>query len=424
MEKRILILLALAALVITSCKKDDDGDDTPANNAPVASFTVDPVTGNTQTTFNLDASACSDQETPANELLVRWDANDDGTWESEYSTVKTATLTYNTAGTYTIRLEVKDGGGLTASATREVTVTAGGSNEPPDAPANPSPADGATGVSVSTMLAWTASDPEQDPLTYDIYFGTSATPPLAMEGLSTGEYDPGNLQYAVTYYWKVMVNDDQGNATTGAVWTFTTMEEVFVCGTDITDARDGKIYGTVLIGTQCWMAENLNVGTRIDGSQDMADNATTEKYCYDDNESNCTDLGGLYQWAEMMQYADKNTAGICPEGWHLPTLQEWQALEMALGMPEAQAMASSGWQGTDEGAQLKEGGSSGFDALMSGNRSTSGGFTLGGLGTAFWTATSSSTYNATARTLDTDHSQINHTNYNKEYGHAVRCVKD
>ena len=97
---------------------------------------------------------------------------------------------------------------------------------------------------------------------------------------------------------------------------------------------------------------------------------------------------------------------------------------MALGMPEDQATASSGWQGTDEGDQLKSGGNSGFDALMGGNRSTSGAFTLGGLGTAFWSASQASTYNAKARSLDTDHSGINHTNYNKAYGQAVRCVKN
>jgi len=96
-----------------------------------------------------------------------------------------------------------------------------------------------------------------------------------------------------------------------------------ICPTNcqpFTDARDGKTYNTVLIGTQCWMRENLNIGTRIDGSQNQTDNGTIEKYCYDDLESNCDIYGGLYQWDEAMQYVTtQGVQGICPAGWHLPT---------------------------------------------------------------------------------------------------------
>ena len=422
---RALLLVLAAALFLFSCKKDDNGDDTPANTPPVASFTVDPQTGNTQTPFSLDASGSSDQETPAAELLVRWDGNDDGVWETDFSTVKTATVTYDTEGTYTIRLEVKDGGGLTASTTRQVTVSASGGNQPPGIPADPVPADGATEVPTGALLQWSCSDPEQDPLTYDVYFGTGTNPPLVSQGQTATSYQPPSGANLTTYYWKVTAHDDQGNSTAGPLWQFTTQAQVFSCGEDFTDPRDGKVYGSVLIGSQCWMSENLNAGLRIDGANDMTDNGIIEKYCYNNDDANCEQYGGLYQWDEMMQYTKKDvTGGICPEGWHLPTLQEWEALEMALGMPEEQATASSGWQGTDEGDMLKEGGSTGFNALMGGNRSTSGAFTLGGLGTAFWAATQSSTYFARARTLDTDHSQINHTNYDKRYGHSVRCIKD
>ncbi|RLD79504.1 MAG: hypothetical protein DRJ15_09260 [Bacteroidetes bacterium] len=425
MNKRIFLMLAILAIpviIITSCKKDE-GDDTPVNNAPVASFTVDPGSGNTQTAFNLDASGSTDQETPANELLVRWDGNDDGTWETEFTTVKTATVTYDTEGTYTIRLQVKDGGGLTSATTQQVTVTANG-NEAPDAPANPNPEDGGTDIIIIVQLQWTGSDPEADPLTFDVYFGTSQDPPLVSEGKTENSYDPGTLAYETTYYWKITAHDDHDNSSTGPLWSFTTGSQSFSCGDDFTDARDGKTYGSVQIVDQCWMAQNLNIGDRIDGSQDMSDNSTIEKYCFNDEETECNTYGGLYQWDEMMQYAKNNSPGICPDGWHLPSLQEWETLEIALGMPEEQATATSGWQGTVEGNMLKYGGSTGFDALMGGNRSSSGNFILGGLGTAFWTATQSTTYNAKARSFDTDHSQINHTNYSKEYGHAVRCVED
>ncbi|MEI7982543.1 MAG: FISUMP domain-containing protein [Bacteroidota bacterium] len=68
------------------------------------------------------------------------------------------------------------------------------------------------------------------------------------------------------------------------------------CGQQIIDARDGKAYSTVLIGTQCWLAENLNVGVRIDGVQEQTNNGTIEKYCYNKDEANCAIYGDLYQW--------------------------------------------------------------------------------------------------------------------------------
>ena len=85
----------------------------------------------------------------------------------------------------------------------------------------------------------------------------------------------------------------------------------------------GQTYNTVLIGNQCWMKENLNIGTRIDFSQDQTNNSIIEKYCYYDDELNCKKYGGLYQWSEMMQYTTiAGTQGICPDGWHLPTIDE------------------------------------------------------------------------------------------------------
>jgi len=64
----------------------------------------------------------------------------------------------------------------------------------------------------------------------------------------------------------------------------------------------GQVYNTVLIGSQCWLKENLNVGTMINGSQNQTNNSTIEKYCYDNDPANCDEYGGLYQWDEMMQY--------------------------------------------------------------------------------------------------------------------------
>ncbi len=100
----------------------------------------------------------------------------------------------------------------------------------------------------------------------------------------------------------------------------------FACGDLVSYA--GESYPTVKIGTQCWFAENLNVGTRVSGSSNMSNNGTIEKYCYDNSESNCNTYGGLYQWDEMMAYSTtQGTKGICPSGWHLPRDSEWYTLE-------------------------------------------------------------------------------------------------
>jgi len=104
----------------------------------------------------------------------------------------------------------------------------------------------------------------------------------------------------------------------------------WACGDSFKDTRDNQIYNTVQIGNQCWMSENLNIGTMIDGVSSSTNengvNSIIEKYCYDNNESDCDLYGGLYQWNEAMNYTTSTTQGICPEGWHVPTSQEWDNL--------------------------------------------------------------------------------------------------
>jgi len=131
----------------------------------------------------------------------------------------------------------------------------------------------------------------------------------------------------------------------------------YICGDTITDLRDNWKYPTVQIGTQCWMANNLNFGTTVESSQIQRDNCINEKYCYNDNPVNCTSYGGLYQWDEAMRYVSDNGAqGFCPPGWHIPTEVDWNTL--------FNFFISNGFAGN----ALKSGGYSGFNALMTGIR--------------------------------------------------------
>lgn len=136
------------------------------------------------------------------------------------------------------------------------------------------------------------------------------------------------------------------------------------CGNKLTDPRDGKQYATVKIGNQCWMAENINIGKPVDNLQ-QTDNQVIEKSCYDNNPENCKTYGGLYIWNEAMQWQNTPKAkGICPEGWHIPSNEEWTELNQYLGIDSTgQKMKvtkthTPPWDGTNE---------SGFTALPAGN---------------------------------------------------------
>jgi hypothetical protein len=96
-------------------------------------------------------------------------------------------------------------------------------NLPPNQPSNPSPSNGAIDQSTDVNLSWTCTDPNGDPLTYDVYFGTTNNPPLVLSNISQSSYDPGTLNNQTTYYWKIVAEDNQGESTAGPIWNFSTV---------------------------------------------------------------------------------------------------------------------------------------------------------------------------------------------------------
>ncbi len=181
----------------------------------------------------------------------------------------------------------------------------------------------------------------------------------------------------------------------------------------------GKTYNTVQIGTQCWLKENLDVGTMVTGNTNQTDNGTIEKYCYDDDPANCSTYGGLYQWNETMQYSTTaGSQGVCPPGWHIPTYAELQTLKTYMGN-DGNALKAIG-QGAGGGAGTN---TSGFSALLSGGRTT---FQFFGLGSRT-NLQSSTEYDATGEynlylifnTID-----IGLGWSSKDNGYSVRCLKD
>jgi hypothetical protein len=99
-------------------------------------------------------------------------------------------------------------------------------NEAPYEPSNPRPINGAINVVVNTDLEWDGGDPDGDPVTYDIYFGTTNPPELCVEKHIGEIFEPGEMNYSETYYWKLIAFDQFGTTSEGPIWTFTTEEKV------------------------------------------------------------------------------------------------------------------------------------------------------------------------------------------------------
>jgi len=185
-----------------------------------------------------------------------------------------------------------------------------------------------------------------------------------------------------------------------------------------TDKRDGKTYKTVTIGNQTWMAQNLNYQT------------ASGSICYGNDSSNCDKYGRLY---------DFHTAKtVCPAGWHLPSVAEWDSLTSAAGGTRTKYKNNDtgvefwGWKGA--GTKLKAGSGwnnngnntddFGFSALPGGYCYSNRGFTNAGNYGLWWTATEYGSDNAYCRIMFYDSDIVHGDDNNKNSGFSVRCVED
>lgn len=192
-----------------------------------------------------------------------------------------------------------------------------------------------------------------------------------------------------------------------------------------TDADDNN-YASLQIGGQIWMAENLNVGVRVNGNQQQTNNGIIEKYSYGDNIDNGNIYGGLYSWDEMMQYQTTEGAkGICPNGWHIPTNQEWTTLTNLLG-GETEAGAKMKettllhWLSPNTGANNE----SGFSALPGGTRNSNGTFQDLGYQGKFWTSSQNNATNAVEKYLGYNNTELFSDIIDKTNGNTCRCMQN
>jgi len=256
---------------------------------------------------------------------------------------------------------------------------------------------------------------KQDVNEYEIKFFVSTNGGMNWEQLTNGingdigsKVTPGSLKNLI---WDVLATRDklQGDNIKFKITAS------YVSDLSFTDTRDGKTYKFVKIGTQTWMAENLNFYT------------SSGSYCYDNNKSNCDKYGRLYGWGTSKK--------VCPSGWHLPSDGEWKKLEIFMGISKSEFKKTS-WRGTDQGKKLKSTtgwwknenstgtDAYGFNALAGGFVNVDGAFIGLGTCTAFWTSTEGDETGAYHRYLSYEHSEISGGETQRIYYHYVRCVKD
>ena len=216
---------------------------------------------------------------------------------------------------------------------------------------------------------------------------------------------------------------------------------------EMTDERDGQVYKTVKIGTQTWMAKNLNYAyPKQDSSSDSV------SWCYNNEPDSCAKYGRLYTWEAAIDcYAlgdyymncsrlTKNKTsskskiqGICPQNWHIPSENEWNTLLGLVNNFATDLKSTNGWLDDGNGTDIV-----GFGALPAGlNYNEFGEDLWGGVGqvTCFWTPGQSTVqlddlgpinyYESGSTFCLSNHDRaIFYDNHPKEYAFSVRCVKD
>ncbi len=198
-------------------------------------------------------------------------------------------------------------------------------------------------------------------------------------------------------------------------------------GSGLCDSRDGKIYGLVKIGSQVWMAENLNY-------------KTPESYCYDELAENCKMYGCLYSWTAALQIPGQYAAeqagalldsvfqGVCPEGFHIPSAAEFEQLKTII-VSRCTAEHAGGclkkqgaWQ---EESEIKAEWHSEFNALPAGYRGDKGDYNYLAEDVSFWIRAESGTKSAPYWNLNIENDLFvgDYTN-KKTFAYSVRCIKD
>jgi len=427
----ILLITIISIVIFISCETKPtkpvyDNPFDPQNKVgdnipPIISLIVTPDSGIAkETLFRFDATGSYENDNPNLKLYYRWDINNDGNYETDWSQNHIYTDSIQIGGgDKQIKLEVLGQNRFISDTVFTVFV-------------NTHPLASFSGIQDTTnnlLIYFDAS------ASFDFEDGTNLRYRWDFDG--DGNWETSRLaQNTISYVYasfgvyspKLLVIDLNNLSSEISI-------QVTVGCIDI----DGNTYQIVKIGNQWWMAENLKVthyqnGDLIPNITDSLQwtNLTSGAYCnYNNDVNNVATYGRLYNW-----YAVDDSRSIAPVGWHVPSDDEWKELEMYLGMSQSDADAS-GWRGTDEGGKMKETGtthwnspntgatnSSGFSALPGGWRYHTGDFDCMGLNDRWWSVSEYSSMYAWFRVLTYSSSQVYRGFYDKQFGYSSRCVRD
>lgn len=317
---------------------------TNINTRLVADFKWTPESGTTDSLFVLDGSLSHNLDEPQALFRYSWKMPPSYTW-TPWTYKSDTFITFKREASYDLELSVMDTAGLVNY--RKKTITVYHQNLPPDAKF----IIGCRRGNIKTQFffnSWPTQDLESLPLTLEMRWdfngdGNWDTPYSGERKVYHNYPDPG------TYKVVLEAKDPDG-------FSDTTAQFVEVSpGTNETglifDQRDQQYYGSVKIGDQWWMSQNLNFNP--DTRKDEVD-----KFCYSRFDGDpvpwCNIMGGLYNCyhATRMDFYGE-VLGICPYGWHMPSRKEWETLVAMVG----------GW---DQADKLLPGGETDFNALYAG----------------------------------------------------------
>lgn len=358
----------------------------------VAGFSWTPEDGNAADIYVFDASASYDPDDPDNTFTYSWDFNNDGFYELEDLDSPTVEYTFGEEGDKEVKLLLKDRHGLINSTIRELFVAH--ANRPPTA----SFFAGADFGNTTTNFYFdaTASSDQEDweyqlEVRWDFDSDGNWDTEYSREKTASHRYGVAG-EFTITLEVK-----DSGGLTSQSTTTVFATEGTNETGLAI-DEETGDHYGTVKIGNQWWFAENLK--------------NPNNKSCYRNNPVYCEVYGGMYAWSHAMAGSTTPGArGLCPPGWHIPTVDEWQELIDYVGGPEVAR------------SMLEEGAPTDFNMTYAGQMSTSGSAYAGEI-VNFWSSNPGAGDNAWTFSMQKDKDQVWKLSLGRAYRNSVRCIKN
>lgn len=370
-----------------------------AGSVPIASFIANKtevVEGNSVTFTDLSSNIPTSWN---------WSFGDGGT-----STEQNPVYTYENIGNYTVTLTVtNDHGNDTETKENYITVTEDG--VPPTADFS---ADKTT-IYEGEKINFTDQS-TNNPTAWEWNFG---------DGGTSNEQNPNHTYNdAGIYTVQLKVTNEFGDDTEIKVSYIEVKEDVFGTLTDI----DGNTYVTVLIGNQTWMAENLKTTRLPNGNNipqvinqndwdSMDDPYNDMAYCFYNNYNSV--YGALYTWA--------TASNVCPDGWHLPSQEEFEELENYVnvnghfGVEGTALKSTTGWNDNGNGTD-----SFGFNGKPGGSRDYGEGWEFYGLGYdgSWWTTHDVYENSSVIWSLESSEVELMQYGTKKLSGHSVRCIKD